>query len=76
MNNQGTNGNYWSSSPNGTNGYNLNFNSTAINPSNNNNRANGFSVRCFKNYMKSLNIKSSDFLIIKIKKWQHMIIYY
>jgi len=48
LNNQGTNGNYWSSSPNGTNGYNMNFNSSNINPSNNNNRANGFSVRCFK----------------------------
>ncbi len=53
MNNQGTNGNYWSSSPNTTNGYNLNFNASNINPSNNNNRANGYSVRCFKNYTKS-----------------------
>ncbi len=48
LNNQGSNGNYWSSSPNGTNAYNLNFNSSSVNPANNNNRANGFSVRCIK----------------------------
>ena len=46
--NAGNNGNYWSSTPhsNGTNAYNLNFNGTStVNPSNNNNRQNGFSVR-------------------------------
>ena len=48
LNNQGSNGNYWSSSPNGTNAFNLNFNSGGVNPTNNNNRANGFSVRCLK----------------------------
>ena len=45
----GANGYYWSSTPvsNGTQAYNLNFNGTSnINPSNNNNRQNGFSVRC------------------------------
>ena len=45
----GANGYYWSSTPvsNGTQAYNLNFNSTSsINPSNNNNRYNGRSVRC------------------------------
>lgn len=47
MNNVGSNGNYWSASPNSANnGYYLNFNSSNVNPSNNNNRANGFSVRC------------------------------
>ena len=46
MYNVGGNGNYWSSSPNSTdNSRNLNFNSTNLNPLNNNNRANGFSVR-------------------------------
>ena len=46
LNNRGTNGNYWSASLNSqTNGYNLNFNSTGVNPANNNNRFNGFSVR-------------------------------
>jgi hypothetical protein len=46
LNNRGSNGNYWSSSLNSqTNGYNLNFNSTGVNPANNNNRFNGFSVR-------------------------------
>jgi uncharacterized protein (TIGR02145 family) len=49
--NAGNEGNYWSSTPNsnGTQAYNLNFNSTSsINPSNNNNRNNGFSVRCLR----------------------------
>ena len=46
LNNRGSNGNYWSSSLNSqTNGYNLNFNSEGVNPANNNNRFNGFSVR-------------------------------
>ena len=48
LNNQGANGNYWSSSVTGTNAFNLNFNSGGVNPANNNNRANGFSVRCVK----------------------------
>ena len=46
LNNRGSNGNYWSASLNSqTNGYNLNFNSGGVNPANNNNRFNGFSVR-------------------------------
>ena len=46
MNNVGSNGNYWSSTANGTdNAYNVNFNSGNVNPANNNNRNNGFSVR-------------------------------
>ena len=57
-NNVGTNGNYWSSSINGTNAYNTNFNSTNVNPgNNNNNRANGFSIRC----IAALNQKVFDF---------------
>jgi hypothetical protein len=49
VNNQGSNGNYWSSTANNSsNGYNLNFNSSNVNPSNNNNYANGFSVRCVR----------------------------
>ena len=45
LNNVGSNGNYWSATPNSTNnGHNLNFNSSNWNW-NNNNRANGFSVR-------------------------------
>ncbi len=55
LNNQGSNGNYWSSSITGTNAYNLNFNSTAVNPANNNNRANGFSVRCIQHSPKKDN---------------------
>jgi hypothetical protein len=45
-NNRGSNGNYWASSLNSsTNGRNLNFNSGGVNPQNNNNRFNGFTVR-------------------------------
>ena len=48
LRNAGNNGNYWSSTANSStsNAYNLNFNSGNVNPSNNNNRYNGFSVRC------------------------------
>ena len=46
-NNQGSNGNWWSSTRNNDNNmYNLNANTSNINPSNNNNRNNGNSVRC------------------------------
>ena len=51
--NVGTNGRYWSSSPYSATdpwgGY-LNFNSSAVDPRNNNNRANGLSVRCVQNF--------------------------
>ena len=47
LTNQGTNGNCWRSAVRGTNARNLNFNSTAAN-TNNNNRANGSTVRCPK----------------------------
>ena len=46
LNNVSGNGNYWSYAPNSqTNARNLNFNSGNVNPLNNNNRSNGFSVR-------------------------------
>ena len=46
FNNVGSNGNFWVAGPNSpSNGRNLNFNSGNVNPLNNNNRANGFSVR-------------------------------
>ena len=51
--NVGSNGYYWSCSPNNaTNGYNLNFNSGNVNPSNNNNRAYGFPVRCVQAFTR------------------------
>jgi hypothetical protein len=51
LNNVGSNGNYWSDTPNSaTNGYNLNFNAGWVNPSNNNNRANGFAARCISEF--------------------------
>ena len=48
LRNAGNNGNYWSSTAysSTSNAYNLNFNSGNVNPSNNNNRYNGQSVRC------------------------------
>ena len=44
----GSYGNYWSSSINGANAYNLNFNTGGVSPGNSSNRGNGFSVRCLK----------------------------
>ena len=49
LNNVGTNGFNWVASPhttNVTNGGNLNFNSSNVNPANSNNRANGMPARC------------------------------
>ena len=46
----GSNGRYWSSTWNSnTNAYNLNFTSSVVNPQNNNNKRNGYAVRCVKN---------------------------
>lgn len=60
MSNVGSNGNYWSASPNSeNNGYNLNFNSGNVNPANNNNRANGFSVRCVQAFTMQRESMSS-----------------
>lgn len=48
--NVGSNGNYWSSTPNGSdNAWNLNFNSGKVNM-NNNNRCNGQSVRLVQDF--------------------------
>ena len=47
LNNRGNNGNYWSSTENSTNAYNLNFNSSNVNPANSFSlRTYGFTVRC------------------------------
>ena len=48
-NNQGTNGNYWASSPTGIHGYYVYLSSTQVRPAYYNLRAYGFSVRCLKN---------------------------
>ena len=47
--NQGSYGNYWSSSLSGSSALNVNFNSGSISPADAGNRANGFAVRCLKN---------------------------
>ncbi|PQJ81926.1 hypothetical protein BTO16_04775 [Polaribacter glomeratus] len=55
LNNRGNNGNYWSSTENGsTNANNGNFNSSNANTNNNNNRTNGFSVRCVSAFNTNL----------------------
>ncbi|MBR0460908.1 hypothetical protein IJI91_02900 [Candidatus Saccharibacteria bacterium] len=48
LNDQGNNGNWWSSTANDSNNaYNLNANSNGnVNPRNNNNKNNGNSIRC------------------------------
>ena len=47
--NVGSNGNYWSGTPSGTNGYGFNFNPTDVNPSNAGcNRADARLVRCLQ----------------------------
>ena len=66
LNNVGTNGNYWSSTVDGTNSRNLNFNSSNANM-NSNNRANGFSVRCIKDYDIEY-LRLSLFPIFNLKK--------
>jgi hypothetical protein len=49
MYDQGYTGNYWSSSPNGSYGFRVYFNSGGIYPVYNYYRAYAFSIRCFKN---------------------------
>ena len=45
LNNVGSNGNWWTFSPNSqANARNLNFNASAVNPLNTNNRSNGYAV--------------------------------
>lgn len=65
MNNVGSNGYYWSSTPNGSNGYNLNFNSGNINVNNNNNRNNGFPVRCVQAFTQETVPSFSVFTLNK-----------
>jgi hypothetical protein len=62
--NQGTNGNYWSSTFSGINAYNLNFNCGNVNPANINNRGNGFAVRCIR---KNLQRQEKLFIIMRIR---------
>lgn len=58
VNNAGSNGNYWSSTVNSNNARNLNFNSGNANM-NSNNRANGFSVRCYEDGRAALLRRNS-----------------
>lgn len=59
LTNVGSNGNSWSATPNGQgNGFNLNFNTSNVNPSNNNNRANGFPVRCVQEFARCQKVSA------------------
>lgn len=65
VNNQGSNGNYWSStlnSDNPNNAWNLNFNSDNANV-NNNNRYNGYTVRPVQSTCHLLRTKVHPFMI-------------
>jgi len=54
LENAGTNGFYWSSTyNNSTNAYNMYFNSSNVN-TNNNDKRNGFSVRCVRREFTTL----------------------
>ncbi len=54
LNNVGNNGYSWSSAVSGTNGMNLNFNATWLNPSNANNRGYGLQLRCLSAFTRTL----------------------
>lgn len=72
VNNTGTNGNYWSSTPNSgntNNSWNVNFNSGNLNP-NNNNRNNGFSVRCV---LESTNNSKASFPVFNVTREQLLV---
>ena len=56
-NNMGNNGNYWSSTENNSNNAwnrNLNYNNSEVNRDNNN-KKNGFSVRCVRHLIQSVS---------------------
>ena len=67
LNNVGSNGNYWSSTVDGTNSRNLNFNSSNANM-NSNNRANGNSVRCLKDCILQVSATALDSFDTNYKK--------
>lgn len=71
VNNQGSNGNYWSSTlntDNPNNAWNLNFNSSNANM-NNNNRYNGYTVRAVQSTCHLLRKQYRQcILLLKVKK--------
>ena len=67
LNNVDSNGNYWSSTVDGTNARDLNFNSSNANMDSNN-RANGFSVRCLKDCNTLHALIHSPWFFLKIMK--------
>ena len=55
LNNAGTNGYYWSSAQSSSdNAHNMNFNSISVGMNSNNNKRNGFSVRCVRQEFTTL----------------------
>ena len=70
LENSGTNGYYWVASPNSAaNGYNLNFNSTAVNASNNNTRSTGMPVRPVQAFTNA-NRPTVLYLILDLKLYK------
>ena len=73
LNNAGSNGNYWSSTPNSSNtnnAYNLNFNSSNVNR-NNNNRYNGQSVRPVSELTSIPGLPARHFLLLSPIRSHH-----
>ncbi len=71
LNNNGTNGYYWSSVQyDSNNAYNMNFNSSSVNPNNWNNKKNGFSVRCVRQEFTTLIFSISANIINRSLKYR------
>ncbi len=71
LNNNGTNGYYWSSVQyDSNNAYNMNFNSSSVNPNNWNNKKNGFSVRCVRQKFTTLIFSISANIINRSLKYR------
>lgn len=68
--NLGTNANYWSATENsGTNAWNRNLNSTESRSNrNNNNKTNGFSVRCLQDWFKMGGVLTPLIFLIREEK--------
>ena len=70
LTNSGVNGYYWVASPkSATNGYNLNFNSTAVNASNNTTRSTGMPVRPVQAFTNA-NRPTVLYLILDLKLYK------
>ena len=75
-NNRGSNGNYWSSTWNSArNARNLNFNSGGVNPQNNNNRYNGFTVRAVQHLSINMTSDTSSLISTPYRLTRQQLLY-